>query len=316
MPTIACSANSRAECTNGGVTGLISERAGSTSKVYHGDQLGNTRGMSNGSEAITDSREYDAWGLTIASSGSGSPFGFVGGQGYQKDPDSGLMLLGARYYDPSVGRFISRDPIGYQGGLNLYGYCANNPVSRTDGSGCDWLDNAANFFAGWGDRLTHGGTEAIRIGIGANDGIDHGSGWYAGGGVVGAIHGTLLARGIGKAATFVNRGGQIAEAADQLPELLYGDGGPYTAIGTFDSLPKWAEFTNVDTCIKSPIPEPYTLEKNFDWLQDRVDSGHRILVSDPPEFLLGDKIDGGRGFHTIQEIGWLDDRGIIKCWDY
>jgi len=128
-------ADSRADYTNGGVTGIISERVSSTSKVYHGDQLGSTRGLSNGSEAITDSREYDSWGLTIASSGSGSPFGFVGGQGYQKDPDSGLMLLGARYYDPNVGRFISRDPIGYNGGLNLYGYCDNDPVNSADPSG-------------------------------------------------------------------------------------------------------------------------------------------------------------------------------------
>jgi len=129
-------ADSRADYTNGGVTGLIGERVSSTSKIYHGDQLGSTRGMSNGSEVITDSREYDAWGLTIASSGSGSPFGFVGGQGYQKDPDSGLMLLGARYYDPSVGRFINRDPISYNGGLNLYGYCGNDPVQVTDRTGC------------------------------------------------------------------------------------------------------------------------------------------------------------------------------------
>jgi RHS repeat-associated protein len=73
----------------------------------------------------------------ISSSGTlAGPFGFVGGQGYQQDSDSGLMLLGARYYDPSVGRFVSRDPIGHEGGLNLYGYCEDDPVNSLDSDGC------------------------------------------------------------------------------------------------------------------------------------------------------------------------------------
>lgn len=129
-------ADSRADYTNGGVTGLVSERSGSTSHFYHGDQLGSTRGLSNSSQSITDAREYDSFGLTIATSGStATPFRFAGGEGYQADADSGLMLLGARYYDPSLGRFISRDPIGYEGGLNLYGYCENDPVNHSDPSG-------------------------------------------------------------------------------------------------------------------------------------------------------------------------------------
>jgi hypothetical protein len=60
------------------------------------DLVGSTRGLTNSSEAVTDSRETDAWGMGIAASGStATPFGFVGGQGYQADADSGLLLLGA-----------------------------------------------------------------------------------------------------------------------------------------------------------------------------------------------------------------------------
>jgi RHS repeat-associated protein len=74
--------------------------------------------------------------MTVGGAGLNTPFGFVGGEGYQSDPDSGLMLLGARYYDPSIGRFISRDPIRYGGGdANIYRYCGNSPVSATDPSG-------------------------------------------------------------------------------------------------------------------------------------------------------------------------------------
>ena len=59
-------------------------------------------------------------GNAVASSGTlAGPFGFLGGQGYQEDADSGLMRLGARYYDPSVGRFISRDPLRYGDGQSL-----------------------------------------------------------------------------------------------------------------------------------------------------------------------------------------------------
>jgi RHS repeat-associated protein len=75
--------------------------------------------------------------MTVGGAGLNTPFGFVGGEGYQSDPDSGLMLLGARYYDPSIGRFISRDPIRYRGGdANLYRYCGNNPVNGIDPDGC------------------------------------------------------------------------------------------------------------------------------------------------------------------------------------
>ena len=53
--------------------------------------------------------------------------------GYQSDGDSGLMLLGHRYYDASTGRFISRDPVGDGG--NWYVYCNNNPITFFDYSG-------------------------------------------------------------------------------------------------------------------------------------------------------------------------------------
>ena len=47
--------------------------------------------------------------------------------GYRYDSESGLHFVRARYYHPDFGRFISRDPIDYDGGMNLYEYCAGNP---------------------------------------------------------------------------------------------------------------------------------------------------------------------------------------------
>ena len=114
----------------------LSERRGTTSKFYHGDGLGSTRGITNTSQAVTDSVLYDGFGMTVSRTGTTpTPFGFVGKGQYQTDNDSGLMLLGHRYYDASVGRFISSDPA--KAGDNWYAYCENNPLDASDPNGLD-----------------------------------------------------------------------------------------------------------------------------------------------------------------------------------
>src|SRR5205807_3160530 len=151
----------------------LSERRGSTSKFYHGDALGSTRGITDSSQAITDTVRYDAFGMTVNRTGTNpTPFGFVGGAQYQTDSDSGLMLLGHRYYDASIGRFITRDPA--HAGTNWFAYCANNPLNRADPLGLDWLNDAANFAAGWGDTLRGDSPAAGLIGI-ISGGRYHGS---------------------------------------------------------------------------------------------------------------------------------------------
>lgn len=44
----------------------------------------------------------------------------------------GLYYYRARYYDPSIGRFLSEDPIGFNGGINIYSYVGNKPTSFID----------------------------------------------------------------------------------------------------------------------------------------------------------------------------------------
>ena len=85
---------------------------------------------------------YDAWGnCTIVTDKSGiatlNPFRY---RGYYYDEETGLYYLQTRYYDPEVGRFISRDSIEYADpeticGFNLYAYCGNNPVMNVDPTG-------------------------------------------------------------------------------------------------------------------------------------------------------------------------------------
>ena len=48
------------------------------------------------------------------------------------------VWMGHREYDPTACRFLTRDPIGYDGGINLYAYCENNPIMFADPSGLDF----------------------------------------------------------------------------------------------------------------------------------------------------------------------------------
>ena len=78
-----------------------------------------------------------AWGSPLAPALTpDTPFGWNGRFGVRRDAATGLLLAGARWYAPCIGRFTSRDPIGFAGGINLYGYCAGDPVNDADPSGC------------------------------------------------------------------------------------------------------------------------------------------------------------------------------------
>jgi RHS repeat-associated protein len=161
----------------------VSSRQGSTSTFQHSG-LKNATEQSNSSQTETASRQYDAFGNTVSSSGTWQgPFGYAGSFGYQEDPN-GLKLLGHRYYDSATGRFITSDPIG--AGSNWYAYAGNDPVSGTDPAGLLrmganpgwlgldgeiqiwWWQKVSDYMAGWGDSLTEGmgrGGSATDIGM-------------------------------------------------------------------------------------------------------------------------------------------------------
>ena len=76
--------------------------------------------------------EYDPFGNTLRSEGAyaaTNPFRF---STKFTDTETGLVYYGLRYYSPTLGRFINKDPLEEQGGLNLYGFCGNNGVNRWD----------------------------------------------------------------------------------------------------------------------------------------------------------------------------------------
>src|SRR5690606_12982623 len=109
-------------------------RGGQTCRIV-ADHLGSVRAVVNTSTGeVVQRLSYDTWGRVLEDTNPGfQPFGFAGGL---YDPDTGLVSFGLRDYDPALGRWTSKDPIGFAGGdTDLYGYVFADPVNLIDPSG-------------------------------------------------------------------------------------------------------------------------------------------------------------------------------------
>ena len=91
------------------------------------------RGLFDQSGAVTQRYGYGPFGEPQPASGTtGNPLRFAA---RELDATAGLYYVRARWYDASMGRFISEDPIGLAGGINNYAYAANDPVNLRDPTG-------------------------------------------------------------------------------------------------------------------------------------------------------------------------------------
>ena len=84
--------------------------------------------------AVLQEMQHDTFGRVVVDTSPGfQPFGFGGGL---YDPDTGLVRLGAREYDPATACFLSRDPLGFSSGtFNHYAYAAGDPINLADPTG-------------------------------------------------------------------------------------------------------------------------------------------------------------------------------------
>ena len=98
---------------------------------YHQDGLGTVTDLTDSTGATAKSYSYDAYGTIVDQTGTvDQPYTYTG---REFDSESGLMYYRARYYDPNTGRFLQKDPIGFNGGdLTLYGYARQNGTNRID----------------------------------------------------------------------------------------------------------------------------------------------------------------------------------------
>jgi RHS repeat-associated protein len=104
--------------------------AGGSVYYYHNDHLGTPQRMTDGSGAVVWAADYLPFGeadITVETVGNDLRFA---GQYY--DQETGLHYNYHRYYDPKLGRYLRADPIGLEGGINLYAYVENNPINDFD----------------------------------------------------------------------------------------------------------------------------------------------------------------------------------------
>jgi RHS repeat-associated protein len=114
---------------------FVDEQASGSIKYVHQNKLGSVIALSDPAKVVSASNKftYDPYGNSSASS-AGFPFRFTG---QRFDPETGLYYYRARYYDPRIGRFMQSDPIGVEGGANLYAYVQGDPQNLTDPRGTD-----------------------------------------------------------------------------------------------------------------------------------------------------------------------------------
>jgi RHS repeat-associated protein len=153
----------------GGVGGLLMTQENSNAYLPLYDAMGNVHAMLKASDgSIAAAYEYDAFGRTLRADGADATFAAANPWRFSTkytDAESGLVYYGHRYYSPSLGRFINRDPIEEQGGLNLYAFCGNSGVNRWDmlgmlvrnDEGGGELDDMPGRLPGWfGDHTGRG----------------------------------------------------------------------------------------------------------------------------------------------------------------
>lgn len=121
----------------GGIGGLLARYDHSSLQpaLYHADAGGNITAMVNSNQAVVAKYIYDPFGHVLGKSGplaDANLYRFSSKEEHQK---SGLVYYLYRYYDPLLQRWINRDPIAEEGGINVYKFNENDPINRLDAFG-------------------------------------------------------------------------------------------------------------------------------------------------------------------------------------
>ncbi|QBG48242.1 RHS repeat protein [Verrucomicrobia bacterium S94] len=184
---------------------------------YHQDELGSTLALTDESGAVTDQFAYMPYGAATRTGSTDAPFQWLGGYGVYYDIDTELHLTLHRAYSCSLKRFIGPDPLGIDGGVNIYMWANMNPLFFVDpyGLAAFYLhaDNAdfGDMGHGW-FTLENDAGERNSYGLYPKGGIGKLSAWFSDG-VPASIHKTSGDQGNG----FQDSPTSIADATLRIP---------------------------------------------------------------------------------------------------
>jgi RHS repeat-associated protein len=130
--------------------------------------------VNSATAAVVQQLDYDEWGNVInlvdpsctvgGTALCWQPFGFAGGVW---DVTTGAVRLGARDYDPALRRWTQKDPIRFDGGINVYEYAAGDPINGSDPSGLDPTNEQCLAMAGAGQAACQGNCNSVLHALGA-----------------------------------------------------------------------------------------------------------------------------------------------------
>jgi RHS repeat-associated protein len=137
----------------GNIGGILARTVSGANRFYHYDGSDNVVQVTKGDKTTMATYEYDAYGVVTSSSGTeanSNPYRY---QAKEVHTRTGFVDFGYRFYSPSLGRWINRDPIEESGGLNLYVAFTNDPINVWDEYGESILGKAVGGIINLGRKL-------------------------------------------------------------------------------------------------------------------------------------------------------------------
>jgi RHS repeat-associated protein len=160
----------------GGIGGLLNLNTAGQNYAYLYDGKGNVEAVLDNTQAVVTAYRYDPFGKLLNQTGSlTQPYGF---STKRYNAPVGMVQYEYRSYLPEPGRWLTRDPLGEAGGMNLYAFVGNNPVNWVDPWGLLTQAQRQAIIANW---------MTVGSGIGAMLGFMGGGGFLTGPGAVAAV---------------------------------------------------------------------------------------------------------------------------------